>query len=258
MRFHHGISENADPTKIPQRNKPKTHANNRRHQDNSNPHLREGRGALLQPRPADAERGLRTARQHLDVRAMSPRRNQTVGASFRCVLFVRVCGEVTATRGDARGCPKRETWTRPPLRNNPLCPAELPDGNSVDSRRATLHKATQHAVGPGRPAVASLLRARRRFKASASPRSPGRFRAPRQPNAPGYAARSRGERRVCAPSPFAAVPPSTARGSAGRHQRSWPDRTLKPKWLEQQSSGSTAAEYPPRPRSPSLASLTRG
>ena len=68
-----------------------------------------------------------------------------------------------------------------PLRNNPLCPAELPDGNSVDSRRATLPKATQHAVGPGRPAVASLLRAHRRFTASASPRSPGRFRAPRQP-----------------------------------------------------------------------------
>ena len=69
-----------------------------------------------------------------------------------------------------------------PLRNSSLRPAELPDGNSVDSRRATLPKATQHAVGPGRPAVASLLRAHRRFTASAGPRSPGRFRAPWQPH----------------------------------------------------------------------------
>jgi hypothetical protein len=90
-----------------------------------------------------------------------------------------------------------------PLRNNPLCPAELPDGNSVDSRRATLPKATQHAVGPGRPAVASLLRAHRRFTASASPRSPGRFRAPRQPFCCEPADALQRQRARCRPGAFA-------------------------------------------------------
>ena len=110
---------------------------------------------------------------------MSPRRNQSVGASFRCVLFVQVCvGRSLPPAAMPAGARSARRGPASPLRNNPLCPAELPDGNSVGSRRATLPKAAQHAVGPGRPAVASLLRARRRFKASASPRSPGRFRAP--------------------------------------------------------------------------------
>jgi hypothetical protein len=82
------------------------------------------------------------------------------------------------------------------LRNNPLCPAELPHGSSADSRRATLPKATQHAVGPGKPAAASPLRARRRFAASASSRSPERYRALRQPNGPSFAAGGRGEHRL--------------------------------------------------------------
>ena len=124
-------------------------------------------------------------------------------------LIVCVCGEVTATRGDARGCPLRETWTRLPIAQQPTLPSRVAwrqlggqsarhaaQGNAARRGAREASRGLPVASPPtlysvGEPAVARalsrvpatiLLRARRRFTASAGPRSPGRFRAPWQPN----------------------------------------------------------------------------
>ena len=120
-----------------------------------------------------------------------------------------MCGENTATRGDARGCPRRETWTRLPIAPQPTLPSRVAwrqlggqsarhaaQGNAARRGAREASRGLPVASPPtlysvGEPAVTRalsrvpatiLLRALRRFTASAGPRSPGRFRAPWQPN----------------------------------------------------------------------------